>query len=221
MRIPNPAPYLLALCIGIALIMGARGAAAAEAIAWGNAVPWLDYETALARAKAEGKAVGVVVYADWCSVCRALAPQFTAGPVLEASPQVLWVLQNEDAAPEWLQQGFGEFGSYVPRIFFLRPDGSVDRDITSGHPRYPYFYLAGKPETLVASIVRAAAAAGPATPPAPQPAPQPVALAPTPAAPAAPASRFDLAGDLPLLGVLLAVALGAVWAHGHGKNEPS
>jgi hypothetical protein len=37
-------------------------------------------------------------------------------------------------------QQYSELGSYVPRIFFFGPDGNLRRDITSPHPRYPYFY---------------------------------------------------------------------------------
>lgn len=215
------AGYALWLAAALTLVTPTQ-ASAAEAIAWGTAVPWLDFDTALARAKAENKAIGVVIYADWCPKCRALAPQFVAGPVLEASPKVLWVLQNHDAAPAWLGERFGDLGNYVPRIFFLKPDGSLDRDITSGHPRYPYFYLASKPELLVASIERAASAAGqaaPAAPAAPPPEQAPVAVAPVAAPPAPPASRFDVGSDAPLIGGLLLAALGAVWVLGRNKDD--
>ncbi|MCB9739307.1 MAG: thioredoxin family protein [Deltaproteobacteria bacterium] len=212
--------WMLAGAVALLLMATAAQAVAAEAIAWGQTVAWLGFDTALARAKAENKAIGVVVYADWCPKCRALAPQFVSGPVTEAAPKILWVLQNHDEAPAWLGERFGDLGNYVPRIFFLRPDGSLDREINSGHPRYPFFYLANKPEVLVQSIERAAATAGPAVPAAPPAPPPQVAVAPVPPPPAAQsASRFDLGGDLPLLGLLVVVAVGAVWAVGRGGSK--
>ena len=206
-----------------AMVGPARPALAADAISWGTAVPWLDFDDAVARATAEGKAVGVVVYADWCPKCRALAPAFTEGPVLQASTKVLWVLQNSDERPEWLEQRFGQFGNYVPRIFFLKPDGSVDPEITSGHPRFPYFYLAGKPEALVASIDRAAAAGALAAPvqfaAAPAEAPVAVPVEPAPLVAAPPAASGGWTDELPLFGVLAAALAAAFWAVRTGNND--
>lgn len=212
----------VAAVMGAALLGGGRPAIAAEAIAWGTAVPWLGFDDALARATAEGKAIGVVVYADWCPKCRALAPAFVEGPVLAASNKILWVLQNSDERPEWLEQRFGQYGNYVPRIFFLKPDGTVDPEITSGHPRFPYFYLAGKPEALVASIDRAAAAGAPPAAKvavAEAPAAVPVAPAPLAAAPAPAPTPGGWTDDLPLFGVLAAALAAAFWAVRTGKDD--
>lgn len=226
----GPAPMLAALFATLAagLVVAPRPAMAADAIAWGNAVPWLDYDVALRRAAAEGKAVGVVVYADWCPKCRQLAPLFTSGPVVESSSKLLWVLQNHDARPDWLEQKFAAFGSYVPRIFFLGPDGRVAEEITSGHPRFPYFYLAAKPEALIASIDRAAAMApgtvAPATgAPATAAAAPPAAAAPVPPPPSAapPAGApAPWQEDLPLYAILVAALAAAAWAL-RGGSAPS
>ena len=184
LRCRTPASATLRWVMGLAMLLAAgplaQEARAADAIEWGSTVPWLPFDTAVARAKAEGKAIGVVVYADWCPKCRSLAPAFMSGPVVAASSKVLWVLQNHDEQPAWLQERFASYGNYVPRIFFLRPDGTMDAEIQSGHARFPYFYLAAKPEALIASIDRAALAGGPAQAAPPQP---PVATAAAATAP--------------------------------------
>jgi hypothetical protein len=217
-----PRPAIAAAVVSALLLLTSvmsatcNDARAADAIAWGTTVAWLDFDTALARARAEQRAIGVVLYADWCPKCRSLAPQFVSGPVADASGKILWVLQNHDAQPAWLTERFGDLGNYVPRIFFLRPDGSLDPEINSGHPRYPYFYLANKPEVLVASIERAA------TPPAiSAPSPSPPAIpAPLPSPPPAEVrAGRTWTDDLPLVGGLVAVAFAAIWAMGRGKDS--
>ncbi len=230
---PSRPRLLAALCLAAALTSAplVEEARAADAIEWGTTVPWLPFDNAVARAKAEGKAIGVVVYADWCPKCRSLAPAFSSGPVVAASSKVLWVLQNHDEQPAWLQERFASYGNYVPRIFFLRPDGTMDPEIQSGHARFPYFYLAAKPESLVASIDRAALAAGPAQPAPPQP-PAAVASAVAsatesatsgPAAAAAAASAAPAPSWLREHGALLLLAalavVAAVWAVRTGSEK--
>jgi hypothetical protein len=50
------------------------------------------------------------------------------------------IKQNQDEHPAWLNKAFGQFGGYVPRVFFLRADGTMLSEIKSAHPRYLYFY---------------------------------------------------------------------------------
>ena len=49
------------------------------------------------------------------------------------------IKQDQSKKPAWLSR-FAEHGSYVPRFFFLNPDGSLNKTLTSGHPRYPFFF---------------------------------------------------------------------------------
>lgn len=197
---------------------------AAPAIAWHQGIKWVPFDQALTRAKAENKAVCVVVYADWCPKCRSLAPRFAEQPILKASDDVIMVLQNSDERPAWLKQKFGDLGNYVPRVFFLKPDGSVSTDVNSGNARFPYFYRASEAAKLAGSIARAAKAAGPVTvaPPQPVAAAVPAVAAPAPPAPTAsqPATAGGLfnSSDAPLLALLAAVAVGAVWFVGRKSD---
>ena len=208
---------VLAMTLGLSMT-AARAATAAPAITWHSDIAWVPFDQALTRAKAENKAVCVVVYADWCPKCRSLAPRFAEQPITGASSDVIMVLQNSDERPEWLKQRFGDLGNYVPRVFFLKPDGTVNADINSGNAKFPYFYRASEATQLADSIKRAARAAGPAIVPAPQPPPAAVArvaaTAPPAPAPVAVAPTNDgiaSSSDLPLLALLAALAMGAVW----------
>lgn len=172
------------LSLAAALLLTASLAQAAP-IEWSSAIAWTPFDQALERARAENKAVCVVVYADWCPKCRNLAPAFSEPPITEAASGVIMVLQNSEERPEWLQKRFGDLGNYVPRVFFLRPDGTVNRELTSDHPRFPFFYTPAKRDLLAQQMRKAAQPAGPASAPAPQPAPSPAASAQAPAGAAA------------------------------------
>jgi thiol-disulfide isomerase/thioredoxin len=119
-------------------------------------VDWQSWETGLARAKAENKPVVLLVWAHWCPRCRELAPTFGDPEIAELSKQLVMVEQNADDRPAWLSEKFDSlYGGYVPRVFVLRPDGTVRADVTSGNPQYPYFYVPHNKAALVESLKKA------------------------------------------------------------------
>jgi thiol:disulfide interchange protein len=126
-------------------------------MAWGDGITWRTWESALSVARTEGKAIGVVVYAEWCGRCKELAPVFATPEVASAARALVMVHQDQDEQPAWLKERLGAYGSYVPRVLFLSPDGKVRDDLTSGHPRFPYFYAPMITDKLVANM-RAASA---------------------------------------------------------------
>ena len=120
-------------------------------IHWDGPVKWNDYAPGLAQATAEKKPILLLVYADWCPRCRELVPAFSDPEVAKLAEGMVLIKQNGDLKPEWLT-AFDSLGGYVPRLFFLTPDGSLREEITSGHPRYPYFYTPGGLEALKAAM---------------------------------------------------------------------
>lgn len=119
-------------------------------------VDWQSWEAGLARAKAENKPVVLLVWAHWCPRCRELAPTFGDPEIAELSKQLVMVEQNADDRPAWLSEKFDNlYGGYVPRVFVVRPDGTVRTDITSGNPQYPYFYVPHNKAALVDSLKKA------------------------------------------------------------------
>jgi thiol:disulfide interchange protein len=128
-------------------------------LAWGNAVTWQSWDSAQSLARKEGKAICLVVYANWCSHCKELAPVFAQPEVASAARELVMVHQDQDENPEWLTERFGAYGTSVPRVFFVAADGKVREDLTSGHPRYPYFYAPMVTDQLVANMRAASTAA--------------------------------------------------------------
>jgi len=51
---------------------------------------------------------------------------------------------------------FAQHGGYVPRFFFLKPDGSLNEALNSGHPRFPYFFASQNVGRLKAVMKTAA-----------------------------------------------------------------
>lgn len=125
-------------------------------IAWTDSVAWKGWEDGVAQARADNRPIALLVYADWCPKCKALAPVFADPAVLALTKDLVMIKQDQDDQPAFLQERFGDIGGYVPRLLFLRPDGTLRTDITSGHPRYPYFYNSQQPETLQTSLRTAA-----------------------------------------------------------------
>ena len=131
---------------------------ARRAIDWPGGVEWIDdWGTARQRSAETGRPICLVVYADWCPRCKELAPLFAEADLVEASKGLIMVRQDNDARPAWLQQ-YADQGSYVPRIFFFGKDGNLRTDITSGHPRYPFFYSSRQKKALVKSMKTATGA---------------------------------------------------------------
>ncbi|MCA9627876.1 MAG: thioredoxin family protein [Myxococcales bacterium] len=129
-----------------------------EGIEWAGNIHWVSYEDGLAQARSEKKPLCVVVYADWCPRCRELARVFHRPDVERLAKDLVMVRQNADEPSDWLNQPpLAAHGKYVPRVFFFDRRGSFVSQITSSHPRYPFFYAAGAPEALTSSMRKAVA----------------------------------------------------------------
>lgn len=127
---------------------GAPRPANPSGVEWRGSIEWHEWSEGLALAGRAAKPIMVVVYADWCPHCRALGPVFADPEIEKLSKQFVMVRQNHDDSPAWLEPYNQKFGGYVPRIFFFDKNGKMREDLTSGHPRYPYFYAAEQPEFL-------------------------------------------------------------------------
>ncbi len=118
-------------------------------------IHWQSWDAAQKAAAARKKGICLMLYADWCPHCRELAPAWKDPEVVKLAKGLVMVHQNVDERPEWLARKFGNLGSYIPRIFFLRADGSVQLEITSGNPKFPYFYQPQHLDALRASLAKA------------------------------------------------------------------
>ena len=122
---------------------------------WNEAViPWLDYEEGLARAKAAGKPMMLVFYADWCPTCHAYRHIFRDAAVVDLADQFVMARVNVDAHPE-LSARFGPDGEYVPRVFVLNGSGEV-MDALYLEREYPRFFFRADSPDLFADLMKRA-----------------------------------------------------------------
>lgn len=127
---------------------------------------WRTFPDGLAQAKAEGKPLMLLIWKSWCGACKALRPRFAASAeVLAESGSVVAVNVVDDEEPQGTE--YAPDGGYIPRILFLRPDGTVMRDVTNAaNPdKYSYFHsdpatIAGAMRTAAAKVASAALAQG-------------------------------------------------------------
>lgn len=134
-----------------------NGHAAAPSIQWDDSISWKTWDEGSKLAKSSGKPIFLLVYANWCPHCKNLKTVFADPEVQKLADKMIMVRQDSDADDAgWLASRVGSFGSYVPRIFFLSADGSVKPELTSGNPKYPYFYTPDGVAQLKASMRQAA-----------------------------------------------------------------
>jgi thiol:disulfide interchange protein len=130
--------------------------AKASPMQWDDKIPWKSWDEGARLAKASNKPIFLLVYADWCPHCRNLKAVFADAEVQKLAEGMVMIRQDaDDDGATWLSAKVGSYGGYVPRIFFLAPDGTVKPEITSQNPKFPYFYTPEGIGLLKASMKKA------------------------------------------------------------------
>ncbi len=122
---------------------------------WNRAIAWQPYAAGLQQAKRERKPVCLVIYTTWCPHCTAYARLFHTAGVAASARRFVMIKVDKDAEPA-LSKKYGLDGEYIPRTYFLTPDGEVAR-IDSGRSDYRYFYDEADPGSLLAAMQKALA----------------------------------------------------------------
>jgi thioredoxin-like negative regulator of GroEL len=122
-----------------------------------DGIAWQSFGDGLSQARAQDKPVLLVVRADWCPHCRNYEGVFKDPAVVEAAKNFVAVRVDEDREPE-VAARFRLDGAYVPRTYFLAPDGSVE-DVQAANPRFRYFYDEHNPASILTGMRSAMAVA--------------------------------------------------------------
>lgn len=124
-------------------------------VQWAGPIQWVTYDEGLGLAKETGQSILLMFYADWCPKCRALGPIFAEDEELHAlSEKLIMVRANQMLNQQWMET-YKKKGGYVPRIYFLNPDGQLREELTSPHPRFPFFYATGQIKQLKSNMRKA------------------------------------------------------------------
>jgi len=109
---------------------------------WGPHYAWIDtLEAAQNKAITQWKPVMLIIHKSWCGACKKLKSLFANDDeVLEMSENFVMINLGDDKEPA--EEKFKPDGGYIPRIFFLHPDGSLLTDIINkeGNPKFKYYY---------------------------------------------------------------------------------
>jgi thiol:disulfide interchange protein len=114
-------------------------------------IDWQSYDSGLSRAKAQNKPVCLVFYTSWCPHCRAYSHVFDDPRVVERAKDFVMIRANADDEPD-LAGKYTKDGGYIPRTFFLAPDGSLWADIHAPRPKYLYFFDEKDPASLLGGM---------------------------------------------------------------------
>ncbi|MCC6645711.1 MAG: thioredoxin family protein [Polyangiaceae bacterium] len=121
---------------------------------WGGAaIAWRTPAEGLAEAQRTGKPVMLVLFTTWCPHCKNYSRVFEDARVAEASKGLVMVRADADK-DEATSSKYQPDGGYIPRTFFLKPDGA-NSGIKASDGRYGYFYDERDPAPLLAAMARA------------------------------------------------------------------
>lgn len=128
------------------------GQAAFAAGDWNDQqISWKSYDDALAEAKKSKKPICLIFYTQWCPHCQNYSSVFHDPKVVDKSKEFIMVRIDADKDPK-LSEQFALDGKYIPRTYFLAPDGKVDAEITAGRDKYKYFYDEKNPASVLAAM---------------------------------------------------------------------
>ena len=117
-----------------------------------RADPWQSYEAGLQQARTQKKPVCLVFSTTWCPHCKNFSHVFDDPRVVAHARDFVMIHLDADAE-EAIASKYALDGSYIPRTFFLGPDGKVDF-ATIHAPRLAsrFFYDEHDPGSLLAAM---------------------------------------------------------------------
>ena len=114
-------------------------------------IDWQPYAAGLARARAENKPVCLIFYTSWCPHCKTYSRVFNDPRVVAKARNFVMIRLNADEESE-IARRFTRDGGYIPRTFFLAPDGTPDFSIHAARDKFLYFYDEHNPAALLAGM---------------------------------------------------------------------
>jgi thiol:disulfide interchange protein len=163
----------LALCVGLAAAACTRlppeepdPTEVSEADWNERAIGWVTYAAGMTRGKDEHRPVLLVFYTDWCPHCHHFSHVFHDPEVVRLAQSFVMIRVERDNNRE-LSAMYDIDGEYIPRTFFLTPEGQVRTELCSANPAYRYFLDEHEPGELIMLMRRALEAAAPRGAPAP------------------------------------------------------
>jgi protein-disulfide reductase (glutathione) len=117
-------------------------------------IAWKNYDEGLAEAKKTNRPICLIFYTTWCQHCANYSTVFSDQKVVETSKSFVMIRLDADKNPE-LGKKYSPDGGYIPRTFFLTPNGELDASLDAGRSQYKYFYNEKNPAGVLWGMDRA------------------------------------------------------------------
>ena len=114
-------------------------------------IGWQAYDAGIERAKQDKKPVMLVIYTEWCPHCTNYSKLFHDQAVVDKSRRFVMIRVDKDKQPEVSKKNAPD-GEYIPRTYFLSPDGVLDPSLAAPRDRYRYFYNESDPKDVLAAM---------------------------------------------------------------------
>jgi hypothetical protein len=130
----------------------AAPAANASGETWNAAqIEWHGFNDGMLKAEQQNKPVMLVVSTTWCPHCKNYSHVFDDPRVVAHARDFVMIRIDSDAEPD-IAARYAKDGGYIPRTYFLGPDGTANTAIHAPRARYQYFYDEKDPSALLASM---------------------------------------------------------------------
>lgn len=147
----------LTAAVSVMVLAAIGGTAHAASDDWNNAkIKWMGYEEGLAAAKASNKPICLIFYTTWCPHCTNYQKVFDNPAVVEKSKSFVMIKLDKDQNKE-ISAKYKPDGEYIPRTYFLSPDGKLDEELSENRPQFKYFYNENDPSSILGGMDRALA----------------------------------------------------------------
>jgi len=116
----------------------------------------MTYNDGVAAAKGNNKPIMVLFTQPWCGACKGLKTALQTDPVAFQKAAVDFNLVSVEGESEVLSNeasAFQKDGGYIPRVYFLKADGTPDYSINGPNDKYKYFY--SSPQILLDAMKKA------------------------------------------------------------------
>jgi thiol:disulfide interchange protein len=114
-------------------------------------IDWQPFEAARLQARAQNKPICLVISTTWCPHCKNYSHVFDDPRIVQRAHDFVMVRLDGDAQSD-LASKYKPDGGYIPRTFFLGPDGELDSSLRLPRPRFQYFYDEHDPSSLLAGM---------------------------------------------------------------------
>jgi len=125
---------------------------------WGDNIPWMELEAGIEKAKEENKPLMLIIHKTWCGACQTLKGKFAKAKMIAELAKNFIMVNAEDDEEPWEEDYQPDGGKYIPRIFFLSPEGQVLKDVINPkdeYKQYPYYYSNPAPIiTVMQSVLK-------------------------------------------------------------------